>query len=205
MDTQQETGTPPVPKEQWYGPLNKVTLVSKLLAAVIFIALPFVGFILGRVYAPETVPTETVYAVPQHHAQEAVEPTTLQISSEGAQEEGVATTTVTAYVKSIDTDKVVLDYIDIYGGQEACRMLVVDGKYASSTDCFAGEPGPLFYDRNINNKLRTSTLAPNLKIISVFDEPLTVEKLNQEASAYPQEVTIDSSGRVTQIRGIFRP
>lgn len=33
--------------EPWHAPLNRVTTVSKILAAVVFISLPFVGFWLG--------------------------------------------------------------------------------------------------------------------------------------------------------------
>ena len=39
--------------EHWYAPLTKVTPVSKVLALVLFIALPFIGFWFGVQYANE--------------------------------------------------------------------------------------------------------------------------------------------------------
>jgi hypothetical protein len=38
-------------KESWHAPLNKVTPTSKILAAVVFISLPFLGFWLGLQFA----------------------------------------------------------------------------------------------------------------------------------------------------------
>ena len=35
--------------ESWYAPLNNVTRLSKVLAAIVFITLPFVGFLVGYV------------------------------------------------------------------------------------------------------------------------------------------------------------
>ncbi len=58
METSQQTPKEPdvqiSPVESWHAPLNKVTLVSKILAAVVFIVLPFVGFWLGQMYAPSS-------------------------------------------------------------------------------------------------------------------------------------------------------
>ncbi len=51
METSQQTPEAPAvqisPVESWHAPLNKVTLVSKILAAIIFITLPFAGFWFG--------------------------------------------------------------------------------------------------------------------------------------------------------------
>ncbi len=55
MESQQTPEAPAVqisPVESWHAPLNKVTLVSKILAAIIFITLPFAGFWLGQMYVP---------------------------------------------------------------------------------------------------------------------------------------------------------
>jgi uncharacterized membrane protein YjjP (DUF1212 family) len=38
-------------KEDWHAPLNKVTSLSKIVAAVVVIILPFLGFFLGVQYA----------------------------------------------------------------------------------------------------------------------------------------------------------
>ena len=62
METSQQTPKEPEvpavqisPVESWHAPLNKVTLVSKILAGVVFVILPFVGFWLGQMYAPSSV------------------------------------------------------------------------------------------------------------------------------------------------------
>ncbi len=58
MESQQTPEVPAVqisPVESWHAPLNKVTLVSKILAGVVFVILPFVGFWLGQMYAPSSV------------------------------------------------------------------------------------------------------------------------------------------------------
>ncbi len=47
-------------KEGLIAPLNKVTAVSKYLAMLLFIALPFIGGYIGYVYAPEKVVTKEV-------------------------------------------------------------------------------------------------------------------------------------------------
>lgn len=47
--------------EPWHAPLNKVTTVSKILAAVVFITLPFLGFWLGIGYGEQRVENKLGY------------------------------------------------------------------------------------------------------------------------------------------------
>lgn len=48
--------------ESWHAPLNKVTSVSKVLAAIIFITLPILGFFLGMQYA-SVIPENAALAI----------------------------------------------------------------------------------------------------------------------------------------------
>jgi hypothetical protein len=47
-------------KDPWYAPLNRVTVLSKVIAVIVFITLPFVGFWVGYNYTPreEVLPIE---------------------------------------------------------------------------------------------------------------------------------------------------
>lgn len=52
-------------KEPWHAPLNRVTTVSKILAAVVFITLPFVGFWLGMGWGEKMSEVPVVETVEQ--------------------------------------------------------------------------------------------------------------------------------------------
>lgn len=56
--------------EAWHAPLNKVTVLSKVTAAIVFITLPFVGFWVGYTQAPvkevgKEVPDAAINTLPQ--------------------------------------------------------------------------------------------------------------------------------------------
>lgn len=121
-------------------------------------------------------------------------------------------TTVTAYIASITENEVVLDYVDVYGGDEALEKLIADGFCSSEEDCPSW--GPAIYDRNVNPKLRTFTLSPNMEIF-IRGELTSMEAL-KESNVYIvyddggtvgilQEITIDDKNEVIKIRNIFRP
>lgn len=44
-----------LPPQKWHDPLTQVTPLSKLVAMVVFVTLPFVGFLLGTLYAEPAV------------------------------------------------------------------------------------------------------------------------------------------------------
>jgi len=51
--------------EAWHAPLHKVTVLSKVTAAIVFIALPFVGFWVGmNVEKASQLPEVTIYDTP---------------------------------------------------------------------------------------------------------------------------------------------
>ena len=202
-----------VSKESWYAPLTKVTLVSKILAAVVFITLPFAGFFVGGMYTVEkndvTVLPEIKMIKDQANAPKIQEQKNGASIEEGSdqKEEGIATTTVTAYVKSIDKENVVLDYIDIYMGDEAYRMAILDGKCSNPVDC-GKEVSPSIYDRNVNGKLRTLKLAQEVQINSWMNTKMSIDEMAnivKQGSFYPQEVTLNSNDEVVKLQSIFRP
>ena len=80
----------------------------------------------------------------------------------------------TAYLFSIEGDKITLDYIEILYGEDAEKAAIKDGicePEEINNGCFPNGPT---YDRNINPKLRTFELAKEVKISTAY--PVGPEK-----------------------------
>ncbi|MES2014272.1 MAG: hypothetical protein V4437_00460 [Patescibacteria group bacterium] len=187
----------------------RVTPISKALALVLFVTLPFIGFFLGLNYSDQS-------SVPAlKGAQEELQtPSMLDSESE-------ATTTATGYIVSIDKDKVVVDYVDILYDKKALEALIADGycaKGATQEECFPSVP---IYDRNVNPTLRTFKMSPDVSILSdrgmettvdkvllAFKVPpskFSVDKFPDRYFGYLYEITLNSKNEVSKIEGIFRP
>lgn len=138
----------------------------------------------------------------------------------------VVATTVTAYIKNINGNKITLDYFDLLGGDEAKKAIVQDGKCTQKqidedTGCFNNG---VVYFRNQNPKLRVLTLSPDIKVYrtTAFDKSvdgtaeILLRELRREYSGevysdlkkfvnLPYKVTLDGKGEVVKIEEIFRP
>lgn len=130
-----------------------------------------------------------------------------------------ATITVTAYIRSIEENKIILDYIDLLEGKDAEDAKIADGLCAlkrieQHSDCF---PNGNIYDRNINPTLRTFTLSPNVKITIAYafeKNPTGIANISPQElkSEYidteiyiPNRITINEKGEVVLIEQILRP
>ncbi|MFM2374094.1 MAG: hypothetical protein RLZZ234_89, partial [Candidatus Parcubacteria bacterium] len=150
--TPEKTSASPV-QEEGGNILFRVTVFSKALAALLFIALPFVGFWIGIKYAASPV----VVAVPfTPSVNWNVTPTPpSNVVSVDDFEVGATTTVVTAYITAVDEYSIELDYVDVFTDEEARKKMIEDGKCNSGgtiTDCFPVTP-PV-YDRNISAGVR---------------------------------------------------
>lgn len=130
----------------------------------------------------------------------------------------VATTTVTAYITAIEGNKIILDYFDLLGGKEAEDAKITDGlctrEEIDQYDCF---PNGTTYDRNVNPKLRTFTVSPDVKIttayafektptgiINISMQELKKDFVDKDIDV-PNKITINVNGEVVEIEQIFRP
>lgn len=179
--------------------LFRVTSVSKILALILFIVLPFVGFWIGL--KSRLLSTSAPVLI------EAMPNTTEVVSAIGT--EGVATTTATGYIVSTDANRVTVDYVDVLYGAEAVARAKEDG-YGDAT----GNSVPL-YDRNINPQLRTFAVAPNVTIFTDRGVKLTFEEFSKSNYFASQtqgryygalfEIVLNDKNEVVSIKGIFRP
>jgi hypothetical protein len=130
------------------------------------------------------------------------------------------TITVTAYIRSIEENKIVLDYIDLLEGKNAEDAKIADGLCTlkgieQNSDCF---PNGNIYYRNVNPTLRTFTLSPNVKITTAYafeknptgiatisPQELKSEYIDTEMIYIPNRITINEKGEVIVIEQIFRP
>jgi hypothetical protein len=195
-------------------------VVCGLVALVIFGAYYFI---------PHTKNTETS-AIKPISAETLIASSSVLSESEldGKNEisKSTSTSTVTAYIKNIDGNKITLDYFDLLGGDEAKKAVVQDKKCTQKQideddGCF---PNGVVYFRNQNPKLRILTLSPETKIYksSAFDKSAdgTAEILLQElrreytSKVYsdlekfinlPYKITLNDKGEVIKIEEIFRP
>lgn len=137
-------------------------------------------------------------------------------SNSNANSNTTSPTVVTAYIKSIEGNKITLDYFDSLSGEKALEAKIADGKCSkaeiSENNCLPND----VYDRNINTKLRTFNLSANVNITTAtaFEKDptgivkITLEDLkNNYISKYtlPYKISIDSKGEVTNIEEIYRP
>ena len=128
----------------------------------------------------------------------------------------------TAYIVSIENNKITLDYIEILSGEAAKKAVVEDGvctqeQVDTDNHCFNNG---VRYDRNQNPKLRTFELAPNVIIttasafatVSNGIKNISADELKRDyiwnrdgkISSPPYTVIIKNSV-VTKIVEIYRP
>ncbi len=71
----------PPKREKWYTPLTRVTPLSRVLAAVLFVVLPFVGFWLGKVATHESYSEQSVVSGNDTQAfnSESIDQTTKEV------------------------------------------------------------------------------------------------------------------------------
>lgn len=96
----------------------------------------------------------------------------------------------TAYIISLDGNKITLDYFDVLTGEDAERAAIEDGVCTLeqiNNGCFPNGP---IYDRNINPKLRVFEVAQDFKMFGLF--PLDPEK-STELPVYTLEDLEDFS------------
>ncbi len=131
-------------------------------------------------------------------------------------------TTVPAYIASINGDQITLDYFEIYTGVGAKNKMIVDGFCKINEDC---NVFPAYY-RNINNQLRTFTVAKDVMISDarrrkisfnefssysdvisklVKDGPYSKDPSFEQRVGLKYMFTFNSKGEVSQIREIFNP
>ncbi len=132
-------------------------------------------------------------------------------------------TVVTAYIDSIIENKITLDYIDVLTGEEAIEALIADGKCTRELENTMGCLTNGVYDRNINTKLRTFILSPNVKIVtaSAFQKSpdgvinISIQELKKDfvdiysvdgvKLTIPYEITLNNKSEVIFIKEIYRP
>ena len=137
-----------------------------------------------------------------------------------------STSTITAYIKNIDGNKITLDYFDLLGGDEARKAVVQDKKCTQkqideNDGCF---PNGVVYFRNRNPKLRILTISSDIQIYrsTAFDKSsdgtaeILLQELRREYSGrvysdlekfvnLPYKITLNNKGEVMKIEEIFRP
>lgn len=88
-------------------------------------------------------------------------------------------TTTRAYIVAIVGNKITLDYVDFYYGEEAQKKLIEDGKCEKVEDCpMSGATS--YYYRNKNPQERTLTLSQDVVIRDSRNRPQTVEYISSE-------------------------
>lgn len=128
------------------------------------------------------------------------------------------TTTVTAYITSISGDKITLDYVDVYSGDEADIKMIEDGLCTKRGECLF--TAPYVYNRNKNLQLRTFTVSKDAIILSDRDMKLTLSQIasssimiyrhiNKGSYSYSVGslfvITFNSKGEIFGIRQVFSP
>lgn len=127
-----------------------------------------------------------------------------------------------AYLKSIENNKITLDYFEILYGTAAEKAAVEDGvctqrEIDEHDGCF---PNGDIYDRNRNTKLRTFELSPNIIITTATAFSSTqngirnisveelkkdyIRKIGDTVTSPPYQITV-KDGLVTKIVEIYRP
>ncbi len=188
--------------------LFKVTTLSKILAGIVFITLPFLGFLLGTQFA---VPEQLSVIAPDPLLDVAGEKQKVIDVPASVMSEGRATTTVTSYIVSVNTKEIVLDYVDVFSTDEAFQKQIEDGLCTAEKkdDC------SFFYDRNKSSELRTFTIASNVVITNYMQKPISIGELSPYLASGVQgsqvrtgalfEIMLNSKNEVVQMKEIFRP
>ncbi len=199
--------------------LFEVTTLSKVLAAVLFIILPFVGFWVGMQYAPQT---ETVVTTPEEQVQNPAEQVLpiAQPSSDTDEQKAptakTAPTIVTANIAALTESEITLDYITVLNGEEAVDTAITDSycTEAKREQCLSEIK---MYFRNTTQNLRTLKLAPDVTFMTWTGEPQTIEFLKtrfpSDASKYDpnayyeyhRTVTLNANNEVIRVEEFFTP
>lgn len=147
---------------------------------------------------------------------------TSSIPNKSESSEVTKETSVTAYITSIEGNKITLDYVDYLSGKEAEKAAIEDGRCNPEqidSYCF---PNGTVYFRNNNPKLRTFEVSPTVQIktatafnrtptgiaiISLAElKNILATQIQNETNMYvPYTVTLSSNNQVTKIIEIFRP
>lgn len=118
---------------------------------------------------------------------------------------------VTAYIVSIDSNTVVLDYVDALYGEAAIQAMITDGYCKKDEECHTGAP---LYDRNVNPMTRTFALASDVQIASARGQVLTLQGLKEYGLAFETQgrrygqlftISFNDKNEVSKIEGEFRP
>jgi hypothetical protein len=209
----------------WYQPLCQVTPVSKYLAMVIFIAMPFVGGYVGYKLAPEKVvevmtPVQVKVVEPAAVATRTT-PVASNLDQNGS--DTATSTIVTVYISAIDLNhsgvngdpvKITLDYFDVISGEEGARILVNEGK--CSKEIFDEDWGGCyislgFIDHNVNPKLRTFNVAVPYQVFDDRENTISLKELEtllattRQFANIPFSITLNEKGEVSKIEQQFRP
>lgn len=202
--------------------LNTVTPFSKLLALALFIAMPFVGFWIGRHYpVPSTPVTEEIIVdeteeeavtTGDTEESEASEVDTTSPTSQSASapvptptpSTPTGPTEMTVYITEITLDDVSVDNIAIYEGNAAVQQMIADGL------CTAAEPKKCTltsgqYYRNTDPTVYTYPLLDGVVVQTWTgaDYPLS-RMVNSAPTKKPYTITI-SNGYVIKIKEVFQP
>jgi hypothetical protein len=93
-----------------------------------------------------------------------------------------STTTVTAYVTSINGDKITLDYVDVYYGKVAQEKRIEDGE---CNDCTVDEvPYHSVYYRNKNSQLRTFTVSQDVIVLDPRNRTTTLGYISDQGLSW---------------------
>lgn len=180
---------------------------NKVLLAFGFLALVVIASV---VYYWSTLRSEqTIEALNSTPATSDSAPT-VEPASES---ETFASKTERGYIVTVSAKQIAVDYIDTLTGTEAFAVAKEDGVCKQDSEfehCF---PGVAIYDRNVNPKLRTFSLASDVVITSHADGQLSIEQLksyeaDKEPDGYygvPFDLTFNDQGEVLTITEVFRP
>lgn len=205
--------------------LFTVTPLSKLVALILFIALPFIGFWLGRQYpvppaqiVDETAEVSETQSETEAEADTETTKTDTQTNTNNARTNTVTPTPTpvptpsvqtgpavnTVYIKEITLDSISVDNIAIYEGNSAVQQMIADGL------CTASEPQKCTltagqYYRNTDPTVYTYPIANNVVVQTWTGGDYALSKLvNRTQAEAPYEITV-TNGVVTKIKEVYRP
>jgi len=160
------------------------------------------------------LPGETSgFTIPSQNSETSIVATTSSITESSNGTKIVATTTVNAHIYSIEGNMITLDYFDPLSGEKAVDAKIADGRCtreeANKNDCLPNGR----YDRNVNQKLRTFTLSPGVKITTAtaFDKnergviAISIQELKSQFVGLPYQITLNAKGEVVIIKEMYRP
>ena len=134
------------------------------------------------------------------------------VTTKSSHSTSVSPTPKTAHLIYMNDRIITLDYIDVYNGTDAVKMMVADGKCSSieQPDCIRGVP---IYDRNTSAKLRTFTFAPDVVFVSDRGTTMSMSEFQKfygtgvpAGAPYGNvfDVTLNGANQVTKVQLEFR-